>query len=227
MIANFFDIETAPLCEEQLRADMPQFEPAKNLKDPEKIKADILEKEQRYIREAALNPITGSVLCVGILRYVPATGRMVFTHLEGEEEVILEQFWGMFSTGEFDQIPWVGFNTKGFDLPFLIQRSWHRRVALPQKLFHGRYFSARFIDLMEVWQCFSRRHEFVSLDRLARFLGIGSKNGSGADFAKLWVENKPMALEYLQNDLSLIQQAAEVMGVERLVYRKEDEQEAA
>ena len=38
---------------------------------------------------------------------------------------------------------------------------------------------------------------------LAKHLGVGQKTGSGADFAKLWVEDRAKALAYLESDLTL------------------------
>jgi len=57
-------------------------------------------------------------------------------------------------------------------------------------------------DLLALWQC-GDRAESISLDRLARVLGLPGKTGSGADFARLFGENRPAALAYLENDLKL------------------------
>jgi len=46
MIPTIFDVETAPLPEKDLMEIMPVFEPAGNLKDPEKIKASIEAKRK-------------------------------------------------------------------------------------------------------------------------------------------------------------------------------------
>jgi hypothetical protein len=219
MIAAYFDIETAPQPASKIAHLIPDIAAPSNYKDAEKILSYINAAKSKWLEEAALSAITGTVLCVGVLR--PANGKHIFELVEGEEETILETIWGMYSTGEFEGVPWVGFNCKGFDLPFLIRRSWHLRVPVHGKLFIGRYFSNRIVDLMDIFGCFQNR-ERDSLDRISKFLGVGEKNGSGADFAKVWASDKPKAIEYLKNDLALIKGAADVMGVESFFHGKED-----
>ena len=70
-----FDIETGPLPESELAAVMPPFDPAEvktgNLKDPEKVAAKIAEAEANHRRDffdkAALDPLTGRVVAVGVM----------------------------------------------------------------------------------------------------------------------------------------------------------------
>ena len=52
-----------------------------------------------------------------------------------------------------------------------------------------------------------------SLDAIAKHLGVGAKNGNGADFAKLWQKDRAKAVEYLRNDVQLTAKVAEVLGV--------------
>lgn len=210
MKAYFFDIETAPLPEADIAHLVPEFSAPANYKDEIKIRAYLDAARVKWLEEAALNAMTGRVLVVGVSR--PTVSDCQLEFLEGDEEFILETFWGMFSTGGFERLPWVGFNCKGFDLPFLIQRSWHLKVPLPA-VFSGRYFSDRIIDLMEVFSCFQKGAK-VSLDRVSKFLGSGEKNGNGADFAKLYASDRAKALEYLANDIKLLQSNAALMGAE-------------
>ena len=71
-----FDIETAPLPESELAALVPPFDPAEvrtgNLKDPDKIAAKLAEAEANhrrdFIERAALDPLTGRVLAIGLDR---------------------------------------------------------------------------------------------------------------------------------------------------------------
>ena len=62
-----FDIETGALPLAELEAIMPEFEPSKVLKDPEKIKADIEAKRAEWIDRAALSPVSGQVLAIGYI----------------------------------------------------------------------------------------------------------------------------------------------------------------
>ena len=51
-----------------------------------------------------------------------------------------------------------------------------------------------------------------SLDTIAKHLGVGAKNGSGADFAALWQSDRAKAADYLRNDLQLTARIAEALG---------------
>jgi len=196
-----FDIETGPLPLAELDALAPEFKPAANLKDPEKIKASIEEKRNEYYERAALSPVTGEVLAIG-LDYGNSgqvLGRDVFS-----EKGMLEMFWD--AVEDLEQF--CGFNIAHFDLPFLIRRSMKYGLKVPRVFINNRYLTDQFIDLMLVWKC-GVYDDNISLDRLARFLGVGKKNGNGKDFAKLWVEDRPKALEYLRQDLALTKACAE------------------
>lgn len=225
----YFDIETAPLDASELDAIKPTFEASSNLKDPEKIKADIARKERDWIESAALRAETGRLVCIGTLRRCAVTDALAFDCLQDEpEENNLTAFWGMYSMREFERAPFIGFNTRSFDLPFLIRRSWKLRVPIPDCVWSGRYLSARFIDLMEVWQCFQRSSERISLDGLCKFFGIGAKTGSGADFYKLWDADRKQALAYVENDLRLTELAARTMNVEQWFQdQKQNQKQAA
>lgn len=201
---NIFDIETGPLPEEYLCGVMPEFEANKTLKDPEKIAADIEKKRAAFIEKAALAPETGMVLAVGVID----SEKGFVLHAHQDERDTLTAFWDDIgyigaSSG------WAGWNIHGFDLPFLIRRSWILCVPIPAWLRNGRYWDASLIDLMLLYSLGER--DYISLDVAAGALGVGRKTGSGADFSKLWngvPEQRIRAIEYLQNDLALTQKVA-------------------
>ena len=134
-------------------------------------------------------------------------------HVIGDDEAaLLRKFWTV-CRGEMGRInQMVGFNSHLFDLPFLIRRSWKHRVPVPVGLRRGRYWADQMIDLRDAWQMGDRQAR-GSLDAIAKHLGIGSKNGNGADFAKLWQSDRAKAVEYLRNDIKLTAKLAEVLGV--------------
>ena len=210
-----FDIETAPLPESELAALVPPFDPAEvktgNLKDPDKIAAKLAEAEANHRRDfferAALDPLTGRVLAIGLL------DQGGFRILDNDNEpAVLREFWSVCrgEMGRLNQL--VGFNSLLFDLPFLIRRSWKHRVPVPVGLRRGRYWADQMIDLRDAWQMGDRQAR-GSLDAIAKHLGIGAKTGNGADFAKLWQSDRAKAVEYLRNDLELTAKLAEVLGV--------------
>lgn len=217
-----FDIETAPLPESELAALVPPFDPAEvrtgNLKDPDKIAAKIAEAEANHRRDfferAALDPLTGRVLAIGLFENAErGTGSAEFRIIANDDEAaMLGEFWDA-TRGEMGRVnQMIGFNTHLFDLPFLIRRSWKHRVPVPYGIRCGRYWGEESVDLREAWQLGDRQSR-GSLDVIAKHLGVGAKNGNGADFAAFWQSDRAKAVEYLRNDLELTAKMAEVLGV--------------
>ena len=213
----FFDIETGALPECELAALMPPFDPGEvrtgNLKDPEKITAKLVEAEanhqRKFFEEAALDPLTGRVVAVGLL-YRESRKFHVIGH--DAEAATLKEFWDACKAEQWLLHQMVGFNSNSFDLPFLVRRSWKHRVPVPFAIRRGRYWSEQMVDLREGWQLGDRQAR-GSLDMIAKHLGLGAKNGDGKDFAALWQTHRTSAVEYLRNDLELTARIAEALGV--------------
>lgn len=209
-----FDIETAPLPDDQLVKLMPEFSAPANYKESAKIDAYIAESREVWKKSAALSALTGRVLAIGIKAGPDTTVIGV-----DSEADMLTLFWDKWIVSEMQGCfedgaqKWAGFCCKSFDLPFLIQRSWINRVRVPYDVMEGRYFSSRIIDLQERWLCFGRDSKGCSLDAVAKALGVGQKNGKGADFAALWNTNRDAAIAYLKNDLALTAAVAERLGL--------------
>lgn len=212
----FYDIETGALPETELAALVPPFDPAEvktgNLKDPDKIAAKLAEAEVNHRRDffekAALDPLTGRVVAVG-LRYPDSGEFAVIGH--DDEAATLREFWEA-ARGEMGRINrMVGFNTHLFDLPFLIRRSWKHRVPVPFGIRRGRYWSEEMVDLRDGWQLGDRMAR-GSLDVIAKHLGVGAKNGDGKTFAEMWSRDRTQAVAYLRNDVQLTAKVAEVLG---------------
>ena len=218
-----FDIETGPLPESELLAILPAFDPAEvktgNLKDPAKIAEKIAEAEashrRDFIERAALDPLTGRVIAIGM---VLADSDQDYH--EGEFSIIghedearmLREFWEL-TRGEMGRLnPMIGFNIFGFDLPFLIRRSWKYRMPVPFGIRRGRYWGDQVVDLRDCWQLGDRQAR-GSLDSIARHLGVGAKNGDGQAFAELWQSDRKSAEEYLRNDIELTALVADALGV--------------
>ena len=208
-----FDIETGALPFGELV--IPVFNPADvklgNTKDPDKIAERIRQAEENhvsdYIRNAALDALSGQVLCIGyrLERDDPA---ILSSDADGEA-AMLRQWWELLNTWE-RQPRLIGFNVKSFDLPFLIKRSWKHRVTVPYWIRNGRYWNDLIVDLREVWQLGDNRAH-GSLGAISRHLGLGEKTGNGADFANLWKTNRQAAIDYCLQDVKLTQQVADVL----------------
>lgn len=233
-----FDIETGPLPLGEIRRLMPDFsEPVRefspdsvkvgNLKDPvkirEKIEAARVEhetwragadarkqaSEEEWYAAAALSPTTGQVLAIGSTD----DGDNVFIRCCEEfttEVDIIAAFWQSFQSSIE---PFVGHNIFGFDLPFLMRRSFLLGIDVPRHIRKGRYWHANFVDTMEVWGCGGR--DYIGLDYLAKACGLpGKMEGvSGADFARLLTEEPAKAIAYLGQDVRTTWAVAERLQI--------------
>ena len=205
-----FDIETGPLPE----SDMPPFDESTvklgQLKDPIKVTAKIEEARAKYVERAALSPLTGQVLAIGYLP--PGEAESIVVE---NENVLLADFWWRFLSHRRHGNIIVGHNILGFDLPFLVRRSWLLGIDVPADAFDGRYFNRIFVDTMDRWGCGTRGGDFVKLDVLAKAFGVGGKPDgiTGGMFAELLANDRKAAEEYLHNDLEMTAKVAERMGL--------------
>jgi predicted PolB exonuclease-like 3'-5' exonuclease len=212
-----FDIETGPLPEEEILANVP-FKPGKiklGKRTGDAAAAYIEQKrkdhENKLVAEAALSALTGRVVAIGV-KVGPRDKDCVLIIDQGEARMV-GMFFEMVRLGLEKETQWIGFNITNFDLPFLLRRAWALGIKPPSDLINRRYLMNGFLDLADVWKATSRDGEHISLDRLARFLKLGGKNGHGEDFAKQLIENEQMAREYLINDLAMTWRIAERLGV--------------
>jgi uncharacterized protein YprB with RNaseH-like and TPR domain len=211
-----FDLETGPLAESELVAMMPAFDPADvkcgNL-GPEKAAQKIAEAEANHRREffdkAALDPLTGRVVAIGMLD-IETNAFSIIGH--DDEAQTLREFWAAVR-GDMGRLnPLIGFNIFNFDLPFLFRRSWKHRIEVPFGLRRGRYWSDQLVDLRDAWQLGDRQAR-GSLDSIAKHLGVGAKNGDGKAFAELWQSDRKQAEAYLRNDIKLTAKIADALGI--------------
>ena len=223
-----FDIETGPLTAAELADRIPPFDPSDvkvgNIKDPDKIAAKISEAKANYLADfldrAALDPMTGRVVAIGVKvfdsrgefgpDFIKGGSTIIIGH-DNEAETLME-FWSLL-IGDCGRLaPIIGFNICQFDLPFLFRRSWKHRVMVPLGIRRGRYWGDQVVDLRDIWQLGDRQAR-GSLDTIARHLGVGAKNGDGKDFASLWASDRAKAEAYLRNDLDMTARVAEALGV--------------
>jgi len=228
--AIVFDIETGPLPDEILQQAIdpfPELEPfdelsvkTGNLKDKKKIAdkiaaarashvSDYEARKAKYYRDAvakaALDPMLGQVLAIG---YGNLRGQRVI-HAAAEPDLLAE-LWQVFYAVAQQGGVLAGWNSHKFDLPFCRQRSFFHGLSVPAELIErGRYYNSQLVDLMAVW---TGGAGYAGLDKVARFLGVGEKNGNGAEFARLWHEDREQAEQYLANDIAMTANVAARLG---------------
>jgi hypothetical protein len=187
--------------------------------------AEVAKAEQSHWLEiaerGALSAVTGQVAAIG---YRSAKGVLLHAAIgELSEKDIITYFWNSFLSTRKQGRLLVGFNIKGFDIPFLCQRSWILGVDVPDAVFtQTGYVSTTFVDLQERWKAgnrFNGQTGFGTLDTICRACGLPGKpdDCKGADFARmLWSESEEdqqAALGYLKNDLEMTYALAERLGV--------------
>lgn len=160
---------------------------------------------------AALSSLTGQILAIG---YLSTDADKIVLDI-GEEVYMIRRFWDKCKQCKIQNRLIVGHNFLGFDLPFIVGRSWIRGIPVPP-IFDARGYpdSSLFADTMKTWAC-GRHGVHVSLDKLARAMDIGRKPPGidGSQFAALLKSDPPLAREYLENDLRMTAAVARRMGM--------------
>jgi hypothetical protein len=151
----FFDIETEVNPE---AVDFIQAPTApSNYKDPDKIAAYIAEKKAESLNTAALDPDYGKIISISMCTLsrpeiigVLCSPRDPIHPAANEatsEKVIIESFWNeyYFCAGVS-----CGYNIIGFDLPYLMRRSFDLGIKVPIAPSLAKYQTYPTIDLMGI-----------------------------------------------------------------------------
>jgi DNA polymerase elongation subunit (family B) len=158
-----------------------------------RIREEIFSCSDEDFRRLALDGDFGRVLTIGLIMehddqviHRGLLGRerqtMMF-HLD--EARTLRAFWKLLKGFNPRRDLIVGHNLFDFDLPFLYKRSVIQRVRPTVELSFARYRSQPIFDTMHQWNKWSPR-KYVSLDRLAKILGMESSKGQGIDGSRVY-----------------------------------------
>jgi predicted PolB exonuclease-like 3'-5' exonuclease len=161
----FLDIETLPAPEhthEMLR-EIHEFRKRKKRNNGEKYSVSF----EQFLSGTGLDGTFGRIFCISYA----INDDMVHCLCDEDEKKMLENFWEAAAEADL----FVGFNVMDFDLKYLIQRSIINGVKprTKMRLSFARYRSEPIFDIMHEWNQWGGRSN-VSLDSLARALGIGS-----------------------------------------------------
>jgi len=147
------DIETKPQ-EDLIELYKDEIKPSKNLKDPEKIEADIANRLKGLRKKMSVDPDSADIICIGI-KNIAIGGDKEARLVEPKE---LEE---LFKTN----FHLITYNGKKFDIPLLIRYGIKHDLDLPYKDLQEmtvRFRSSRHLDLQELI-C---NNEYKSLDLL-------------------------------------------------------------
>jgi 3'-5' exonuclease len=139
-------------------------------------------------KKAALDALTGQVICVGVLAVNRSNKIDSGLALVGrDEKKLLAAFWAHVSESKSSQF--IAHNGLAFDLPYLWRRSVVQGVRPTLNLDLRRYRNDFVFDTMTVWANWELRGN-TSLDALANGLGVGAKSGCGGKVLDLWKAGK-------------------------------------
>jgi hypothetical protein len=207
-MTTIIDIETTGLPADKIAHLAPEFTAPANYKDADKIAANIAEQRTEWLKRAALSPLTGKIVAIGFKE--PNAKPLILTD---NESYMLRYFWERYNKDA--DAKFIGHNILGFDLPFIIRRSWALGVKVPPTVNSGRYLNdRRFLDTMTTFQCGNRTEKFFGLDTVARFMGFAGKTEKiGADWFAIFQSDPERALDYLKADLQAVEDIALRMGL--------------
>lgn len=144
------------------------------------------------IETTGLNPLQDRITAIG-LRSKDAELAII----EEDEKKLLEYFWKA-AANNYPYVRLVGFNCYGFDMPFIIIRSFKLGVKVVDV--RGKVIDLRFVLSQ------GNKYQQGKLEDYAKLIGLKSKyNGyNGADAIKLWETKNILELEkYVLSDVEI------------------------
>lgn len=206
------DIETSALPN---AADyLEPVQPAKNLVDPAKVKADIEKRTAERDDKLALDWNVGRIIAIGYWAESLGT-RVYLCPTEEDEQRELSVFWH-----HVGQRTIVGFNVKSFDLPYMVQRSRYLGVSHPQLDF-GKYsrrgIEDLFLDLTFNAGTYDQGAMRRTLKAFARRFGLPVNDEiDGKDIQALVAADNWAGIEsHLRSDIDLTVALARRLGIVR------------
>ena len=220
-----FDIETGPLPKKRIEEIAPPFNENKiktgNL-GLEKALAKVNEARENHIYnildKAALRGEYGQVLACGFAEGEPEATPPIETVFDDDpnpytsERNLLRKIWDRIKQAREKQALLVCHKSNTFDLPMLLRRSFVLGVTPYREILprNSRFFPDFCLDTMEIWRLGDYDpNARISLDRLAKAMGIEGKNGSGKFFSQLMAEDFEAAKAYLETDIRVTWEVAE------------------
>ena len=177
----FMDIETYSSDNKPTIEDISA--PA-NYKDADKILAYKQEHLDSAWRKQALDSMLGQIICISY-----AINDEEVVALTGTEKEIIAAFADVVCAYPYAQF--VGFNHKRFDLVWLFHRFVKYKHSEAMVILPHTKNDSSIIDVMEIFSASNYGSDsWVSLDTLAKFLGLPCKDFDGSKIHDLYLEGK-------------------------------------
>jgi predicted PolB exonuclease-like 3'-5' exonuclease len=147
--------------------------------------------EEEY-RGLALRGEYARILCIGLI-FEDTSGQIIHRGVLGrdrstmkfhmDEARTLRAFWRLLRHFNPQRDLLIGFNILDYDLLVLKQRSIRHQIKPTCCIPHTRYRAAPVFDVMWEYQSWHRR---ISLDELARVMGMSSSKQNGVDGSRVY-----------------------------------------
>ena len=200
----FFDIETE--ANQDAFEFMNEPKAPSNWKNPDKIKSYIEEKKQEQIEKAALDADYGRIVALGWkVDDKPIDSRLVYDIEDGySEKELIQTFWNLYK----DQNGYsCGYNIIGFDLPYLMRRSFDLGIIPGIFPNLAKYRTFPTLDLMMVLYNWSG---FKSLKWVVKRYGLDNPLPELEGSQVKGMDDKTLRA-YVENDVYLTYQLYERM----------------
>ena len=177
-----FDLECVG--REDVETFIPAPEAAKNLKDPEKIAADLAQKAQEQREKLSLDWNLNRIVAMGWQTEDESEPAITLAGVEFSERAILGAFWR-----EARGRRLIGFRARTFDVPVLIQRS--RLLGVPHRSVNlARFGRGDVTDLSDLLTFDDQPCTYVmrrTLTNFCRLFGVETPEDpvEGKDIAEL------------------------------------------
>jgi predicted PolB exonuclease-like 3'-5' exonuclease len=171
-----FDLET--IANKALIGCLPEIKAKANLKDPEKIKADIEDKTKKQIADMGLSPLFNMICCAGWMDHTGDAGAFLLKEEspEAEKDLLLKFLEKLSGYDHF-----VTFNGRAFDLRCMFLHSMKYGIRPGVNIDKGRYNKGNHTDLRLVLAG-EERFATGRLDSFSKVL-IGESKTEGIDGA--------------------------------------------
>lgn len=201
MSYTYFDVETIPdQSEGALERAKESVKVPANYKNPDTIAAYIEENAQEVWERTALDGWNGHVACI------VANGTEYKVDNISIEKSILNYFFR-----DLKESTLVGHHIIGFDIPFLTKRALVLGVKLPPEHIWPRSLKPWDNKVFDTMTQLGNGKDFISLDNLARNLGIkGKGNTTGKQVHYMWQNGLHDEIaEYCADDVRIVREIHE------------------
>lgn len=200
MTYTYFDVESIPDQREgALERAKESVKIPSNYKNPDTIAAYIEENAKEAWEKTALDGWRGHVACIVANDEKWAIGDV------GSEKVMLQDFFNQMKESTL-----VGHNIISFDIPFLTKRALVLGVKLPPEHIWPRSLKPWDNKVFDTMTALGNGKEFISLDNLARNLGIKGKGANGKQVHYMWQHGLHDEIaEYCADDVRIVREIHE------------------